>query len=58
MKPIICPVCGKELSSETNDEDCPNTPYKHGKHVFCVIDFGEYGGLVRCRYLDADEAIN
>jgi hypothetical protein len=55
---IICPVCGKELSPETNDEYCPNSPYGHGKHPICVIDFREMGGIVPCRRIEANEAIN
>ena len=30
--PILCPVCGKALTPETNDEPCPDTPYCHGRH--------------------------
>lgn len=36
---ITCPVCGKELTQDTNDEACLNSPYVHGKHpIFvCVL---------------------
>ena len=35
---IECPVCKKELSPETNEELCPNSPYRHGKHSIFVIE--------------------
>lgn len=34
---IRCPICGKVLSENTNDEDCPNSPFRHGKHPIFVI---------------------
>ena len=33
-----CPVCGKVLTPETNDESCPDTPYWHGRHALFVYD--------------------
>jgi hypothetical protein len=36
-EPVKCPVCGKELSEETNDEICPNSLYWHGKHAVSVL---------------------
>jgi hypothetical protein len=36
---IICPVCGKHLTPETNDEKCSGNLYKHGKHPIFVFDF-------------------
>lgn len=37
-----CPVCGKELTAETNDEECSNTPYRHGKHAFYVVPMAKF----------------
>lgn len=32
-----CPVCGKVLTPETNDEPCPDT-YWHGRHALFVYE--------------------
>jgi len=42
MNIITCPVCGKVLTPETNNEACPNSPYWHGKHPLFVMDFTEF----------------
>ena len=36
--PILCPVCGKALTPATNDEPCPDTPYRHGRHALFVYE--------------------
>ena len=38
---IICPACGKELSPETNDEQCPKSLAWHKKHPICVVHLEE-----------------
>ena len=38
---IECPVCKKELTPKTNEELCPNSPYKHGKHPIFIIKLDE-----------------
>lgn len=45
---ICCPICGKELSFATNEEDCPNSPYSHGKHPIVVLQAtaGEWADLL------------
>lgn len=35
--PVYCPCCGKELTPANNDENCPNSPYWHGKHPIVVM---------------------
>jgi hypothetical protein len=40
-----CPVCGKVLTPETNDEPCSDTPYWHGRHALFV-----YPSQVTCDF--------
>jgi hypothetical protein len=43
MEPkIICPACGKQLSVETNEEACPKSFYKDGKHPIFVVNMPEW----------------
>lgn len=37
---VRCPICGKILSPETNQEACPNSPYLHGRHPIVVLRTG------------------
>lgn len=50
---VNCPVCGKELSESTNDEDCPNSPYWHGKHAIAIVDDRVYAQPARPKTLDS-----
>jgi len=36
--PTRCPVCHQVLTPETNDDPCPNSPYRHGKHPVFVFE--------------------
>lgn len=35
---ISCAACGKELSKETNSEECPDSLYWHRKHTAIVLN--------------------
>jgi hypothetical protein len=39
---IRCPVCGKELSIETNNEVCPRSFFKNGKHPIFIVEMPDW----------------
>jgi len=38
---IVCPACGKSLTSADANERCPASLYRHGLHPIVVIDIPE-----------------
>jgi hypothetical protein len=45
---IICPDCGKRLSSATNEERCPGSLRKDGLHPIFVVNMRDYESTEEC----------